>query len=74
MYIRFKILICLFKFLFSIKETMLAQGKQSTERGVWRQERFPSTLDVQSHSLGTLPTLSCERFQKTFTYPPYISS
>lgn len=52
MYIRFKILIYHFKFLFSTKETVLAQGKQSTERGVQQQESFPSTLDVQSHSLG----------------------
>lgn len=74
MSIHFKILIYHFKFLFSIKETMLAQGKQSREWSVQQQERFPSTLDVQSHSLGTLPTLSYERFQKTFTYPPYISS
>lgn len=51
-YIRFKILIYHFKFLFSIMETMLAHGKQSTERSVQQHESLPSTLDVQSHSVG----------------------
>lgn len=69
MYISFKILVYHFTFLFSIKETILAQGKQSTGQSVQRQESLPSTVDVQSLSLGDTANSVLWTFSENFHIP-----